>query len=377
MQNDIKNTIIIVCDIYLVCYMLMLRKNKKLIISIFSIFSLCMNLSLVYANPNSDCEGFATMSYSNCDQWENGFWIVDLSRWTDGNRYSNFLTTEQQLLIIDKESISTAMLNLKKYCCENKLWWLSMESATCKEDKEFYNDNIIDSPYLFDHLFDVIMRRLSGLRGEYDIYTKLEMWSDDKGLEWREWIDSQAENPLWSNPQIIIDKYKEFWQKSSPDLWYDISDIVNATFREKSDDDFLVHVSGQWWTDESELVAEAIRNYDKWTLHDRYDNACAITQYLYVLLDLSVWSADMNKIRNTLSKWNCHQVVENQIENESYYVEAVILQSWNLFLQNYLQWYLSYLYGRTQNLQKIWTDATDRFLDVVRSVPNLVDTCVK
>jgi hypothetical protein len=39
---------------------------------------------------------------------------------------------------------------------------------------------VIDSPYLFDHLFDVVMRRLSGLTGESDIYTETNMSSDAK-----------------------------------------------------------------------------------------------------------------------------------------------------------------------------------------------------
>lgn len=363
----------------------MLRKNKKLIILMLSIFSVCINVSLVSA-VKTDCSEFAIMSYSSCDQWDNGFWIVDSSRWTNANKYSNFLSIEQQLAIIDKESLNTAMLNLKKYCCEKGVWWLSMEYDTCNDDKEFYNENVIDSPYLFDHLFDVIMRRLSGLTGENDIYMSLEMWSDDKWLEWRGWLNSQAENLSWANPQIIIDKYNEFWQPSPPQLKYDIAEKVGLTFREKSDDAILQYVSGQWWTGEylgqvwtgeSELVAEAIKNYDKWTLYDRYNNACAITQYLYTLLNLSVESEDKGNMVRILSQWTCDEFIKNQINNENAYVQIVILRSGNLFLQNYRQWYVSYLYGRAQNLHKIWRDSANKFLDVVRGVPHLVNTCVK
>lgn len=340
------------------------------------LISLCMNVSWVLADK-SDCGVFATMSYKN-SWWNDGFHIVDSSWWTDGNIYSNFMSTEQQLAIINKESLSTAMLNLKKYCCEKWIWWPGVtDTNTCDNDKELYNDNIIDSPYLFDHLFDVVMRRLSGLTGEYDIYTKLEMWSDDKGLEWRAWLNSQAENLSWANPQIISDKYEEFWKKSSPDLWYDITEKIDETFKDNSDDIFLSYVSGQWGSKDSESVAEALKNYDKWTLYDRYNNACAVTQYLYALLNLWADSDDRSRIVYTLSKWTCNQIVKNQIESESSYVQVTILQAGNLFLQNYRQWYISYLYGRAQNLQKIWSDATDRFLDVVRGVPHLVKTCGK
>ena len=364
------------CKIYIICCMLMLIKNKKLIVLILSIICFCMNVSLVSAAANSDCAGFAIMSYSN-GWWENSFPIVDVSRWTNSNKYSRFLTVEQQLAIIDKESLNTAMLNLKKYCCENELWWLSMTLKTCSKDKEFYNDNTIDSPYLFDHLFDVEMRRLSWLTGEYDIYKKIEMWSDDKWLEWRGLINEHAEDASGANPQVIMDKYKEFWKPSPPNLWYDISEKLDATFWSNSDDIFLAYVSGQWWSWESESVAEAFRNYNNWTLYDRYNNACAITEYLYALLDLWVSSQDKSKVINNISKWVCNQIVKEQLENENAYVQVIILQSGNLFLRNYRQWYISYLHGRTQNLQKIWSDATDRFLDIVRGVPHLVKTCVK
>lgn len=374
MQNDIKNAIIIEHGIYLICYVLMLRNKKIIVLMLFAI-SLCMNVSLVSADK-SDCGVFATMSFKN-NWWEDWFSIVNLSWWTDSNKYSNFLSTEQQLAIINKESLNTAMLNLKKYCCEKGIWWPGItDTNTCENDKELYNDNIIDSPYLFDHLFDVVMRRLSGLTGEYDIYTKLEMWSDDKWLEWRAWLNSQAENLSWANPQIISDKYEEFWKKSSPDLWYDITDKVSGNFG-KDDSAFLDYVSGRWGSEESESVAEALKNYDKWTLYDRYDNACAVTQYLYSLLNLAPQSEDKVRVISTLSKWACNKIVKNQIENENSYVQVTILQAGNLFLQNYRQWYISYLYDRSQNLQKIWSDATDRLLDVVRGVPHLVKTCVK
>ena len=335
-----------------------------------------MNISQVFADK-SDCWTFAAMSYSNSTSADNWFQIINLSWWTDSNRYSNFLSNEQQINIIDKESLNTAMLNLKKYCCEQELWWLSASFETCKKDKTFFNDNVIDSPYLFDHLFDVVMRRLSGLTGESDIYTETSMSSDAKWLEWRSWINEQAENISWANPQIIINKYQQFWQPSSPQSWYDISEKLNTTFWGLSDQDFLTYVSGQWWTVESSNVAKALKNYENRTLYDRYNNACAITQYLYTLLDLWVTSEDKIKIINQLSNNQCSEVIKKQIDNENTYVKLVILQAWNLFLQNYRQWYFSYLQDRTETLQTTRKNISDKFLDVVRGVPHLVRSCVK
>lgn len=355
--------------IYLACIS-MLIKSIKIIVLVF-IVCFCVNVSSVFAIDKSDCGTFGEMSYVNWSK--NGFAIINLKRWTNYT-YSNFLSAEQQLAIIDKESLNTAMLNLQKYCCENWLWWLDMEHDACKNAKEFFNDNIIDSPYLFDHLFDVVMRRFSGLTGEYDIYTKTNMSWDDRWMEWRSRINEQAEDLSGANPQIIINKYLEFWQPSSPQSWYDIADKINKTFG-YDDDTFLKYVNGQWWSDESLKVAEALKNYNDWSLYDRYNNACAITQYLYRLLNYWVDSRDEDIVIQKM--WICGQVVKRQIDNENSYVQLVILQSGNLFLQNYRQWYLSYLYGRSQKLQKTWSDITDKFLDVVRAVPQLVHTCVK
>lgn len=348
--------------------------NKKFIVLIISL-CLPMFSSLVFAD-NSDCGTFWSWTYK--DWWsEYSFWAVDQVWWVDGYIYTKFLSKEQQLAIIDKESINTAILNLKKYCCEKELWWLDMKLETCENVKTFFNDNIIDSPYLFDHLFDVVMRRLSGLTGEYDIYTKTNMSWDSLWLERRSWINSQAENVSWANPQILIDKYQQFWQPSSPQSWYDISEKLSATFRDLSDQDFLTYVSGQWWSDESVHIAEVLKNYDSWTLYDRYNNACAITQYLYALLDLWVSSEDKVRTINNLARWACKQVVKSQIDNENSYVKLVILQAGNLFLHNYRQWYISYLYERGKTLMNTWRDVSDKFLDVVRGVPHLVHTSVK
>ena len=193
MQNKIKY-IIINCEI-LHSFVLMKNLNKILIIPIL-IF--CFLFSFTLAD-NSDCSRFGAMTYKQ--NWTNWFDIVNKSREVENYEFTKFLSIEQQTGIITKNDLNTAILNLKKYCCENKLWDLGKD--TCTKDKPFFNDNALDSKYLFDHLMDVIMRRLNWSTWDNDIYKKTNMSVDPLWAERRSRINSQAESTKWSTPYLI------------------------------------------------------------------------------------------------------------------------------------------------------------------------------
>lgn len=347
----------------------MKKLNKTLIIPLLLG---CFTLNLVSAADKTDCWKFWVMSYSD---WWWSFEIVNLSRWTSSNDFTNFLSIDEQLAILQKEDLNTALLNLKKFCCENKLWDLSAE--TCKKDQPYFNDNALDSQYLFDHLFDVIIRRLNWLTKDTDIYTQTNMSTDDKWTSRRNWIDEQAKSTAWSTPQTIINKYQEVWKQSPANLWYNITSRIYATFWDLSNQDFLIYVSGKWKTTESETVANAMKNYKEWTLYDRYINACALSEYFYSLLDVWTNSDDKNKTIKRLSDNSCDRIIERQIDWENAYVVLVIQKSANLFLSNYVEWYISYLYQRQQKLEKLIKDIWDRWLDVTRWVPHLENSTTK
>ncbi len=338
--------------------------NKILIIPIILA---CSIFGVSFAD-NSDCWIFGNLLYDN---WFN---IVNTSRETNSYSFTNFLSIDQQKAILTKNDLNTAILNLKKYCCENERWWLEQTQSTCENDKVFFNDNALDSPYLFDHIFDVIMRRLNWLSGDTNIYTKTNMTLDDKWAERRSFITKQATSTGWSDPQIIIDEAKKFRTSSSI---YDISLYINNTFRELNNNNFLIYVSWSWDSEESEkIVANAMKNYNQWTLYERYINACALTEYFYALLDLWL-SIDKNTIVNKLSNGSCDEIVKKQINGESSYVSLIEQRSANKFLSNYIEWYKSYLYERQEKLQNLLKDSKNRRLDVIRAVPGLQRQCTK
>ena len=346
--------------------------NKILIFSFLA--SLCF-INFSFAKEDSDCAKFAILYYSQKWTSDNWFKIVTQSRNTTKNKFSKFLTIDEQNAIIDNASLNTAMLNLKKYCCEHGDSWFQ-NSETCIKDKWFFNTNALDSPYLFDHLFDVIMRRLSGLTGEKNIYEYTNMTVDDKWNERRAWITNVAESTWWASPQLIIDQYVQTRAKTPPDYGYDISSKIYVAFWSLMDDDFLSYVSWEWESDESKDVATAIKNYSNRTLYDRYINACAMAEYFYSLLNVWINSDDRLITKNRVSNWICHKFVTTQIDAENSYVKLVIQKSSNLFLANYIAWYMDYLRGRSENLKSTQTEIQNKFLDIVRAVPKLIKQCV-
>lgn len=336
----------------------------------------CLIFGLAFAEiEDSDCWKFGILSYQQSD---NGFDIINNSRETNNNKYTDFLTIDQQRAIITKNDLSTALLNLKKYCCEKQLWWLKQSSNACKNDKNFFNDNAPDSPYLFDHLFDVIMRRLNWLSGDNNIYTKTQMTLDDKWVEWRDWISEKAGSTEWYIPEAINSKYNKIRNQSSPDLWFNITTQIYSTFWNLDDQSFLLYVSGKGWSDESKKIATAFQKYNERTLYDRYKNACALSEYFYSLLNLWVNSNnDKMQIIKKVAENSCDTIIDRQIESENSYVQVITKKTSSLFLSNYLEWYLTYLYNRQDKLEKLWTDTKNRRFDVTRAVPCLQSKCVQ
>lgn len=338
----------------------MIKFLSKLLI--IPIILSCFSIGLVWAvGCNSDCECFALQTW-----WQGWFNVVNNSREINSIYLSDFLTIGEQKEIITKNDLNTAMMNLKKYCCRTKEWWSDYD--TCKDDDIYFNDNSLNSPYLFDHLFDVIMRRLNWLTGENDIYKKTDMSVDALWKEWRDWINEQAESTGWSTPQTIFNKYSQIWNQSSPELGFDIASDVYSRFSQ-TNKNFLDFIKNS-------KVANALKNYKDWTLSDRYSNSCALAEFFYVLL--SEWFAPASKTQTVhrLSNWNsCNIIIRKQIDGENKYVQLVARRASNLFISNYLEWYISYMYERQQDLQKLWRDSTDRFIDVARGVPCLQKKC--
>ena len=329
---------------------------KKLLI--IPIILNCIIFSFALSDE-SDCIWIWDYSKKLGTNW---FDIVTNARETSSNGLTKLLPPEKQKAIITNNDLNTAMLNLKKYCCENNLWWLHRGDKSCENDSIFFNNNVPDSPYLFDHLFDVIMRRLNWLSGEKNIYIQSNMTLDKGGVARRERISNIAESSAGSTPQTIFDEYSKVW---SGTYKYDITKNNLWKWFWESDEILLKDVM-TWET----LIA--LQEYEQRTLFDRYSNSCALAEYFYTLL--RIWT-DKTEVKKRLSEWYCQNIINKQINWEKEYVKLIAKRSSYKFLANYIQWYFSYLYNRQQKLQKLRKDSTDRFLDVARAVPCLQKKC--
>ena len=350
----------------------MMKKINKILITI--VFTLACWLLFCFADDLSDCGYMASNMFhdTNKSDW---FDIVNTIRW-ENDKYTKFLSRTQKDSIIDSGSLNTAMLNLKKYCCDHDL--IDQNLDTCKNDKNFFNPNVIDSPYLFSHLFDVIMRRLNWLTWNTDIYTWIEMKVDDKWKERRDWISNKATDLSWSDVQSILDEYNKFW-KPNTENWTDyyIATNVHSVFWKYDTQDFLNYI---WWSgnDESKHISESLQQYENWSLYDRYNNACALTEIFYSLLTYPRENSsptDKHKTWSIIGSWVCQNAVKSKINLENAYVSSIIKESSNLLLENNINKYLWYLQNRMDKLKITRKNSADRFYSVTKNVPQLIDKC--
>jgi hypothetical protein len=72
-----------------------------------------------------------------------------ITRYTALNEYHKFLPID---------SFTTIVKNLKAYCCSQNLIECSEEEIANLSETKYP-----ESPYLFDHLIDITMRRLDGI----------------------------------------------------------------------------------------------------------------------------------------------------------------------------------------------------------------------
>lgn len=335
---------------------------KKLNKIITILTSLCCFMTCLTFADDSDCWVFGNYSFQQNGS-TNWFQIVNDSRETSSNRFTDFLTIDEQKSILSKNDLNTAILNLKKYCCNNEKWWLKKELDTCQKDISFYNDNSLDSPYLFDHLFDVIMRRLNWLSWDKNIYTKTEMTLDNSWVERREFMTNKALSTDWASIQSIKNKYLQFWKWQSE---YYIADKIYNMFWRLWNQDFLTYIKN------SEL-SDSIKDYSNWSLYNRYKNACALSEYFYALLNVSHPSSDKEKIRSS----SCEAIVDRQIVWDNEYTTLVTKNASNLFLTNSIKEYINYLSIRQLSVENLWKITTDRWLDVIRGVSCLHRKCTK
>jgi hypothetical protein len=194
-------------------------------------------------------------------------------------------------------AISIALTHLKQACCKSQY-----------TDKQLYCDNFLDkenypdSIYLYDQLLDIGLRRLDGNR---DLAYNLEPEElDSKGKDRRTFITAAAEEKNGTGSQAILDRRNT--DRTRNKIYID----DRNGFRFK----------------------DAIDNYQKQTLADRYYNMCNTIEYIYTQLNQG------NSV-NTISLTKCQDLVNRRISDENMYTKIIIIKKSNELLHKTLEAY--------------------------------------
>jgi hypothetical protein len=233
-------------------------------------------------------------------------------------------------------------LNLKKNCCENKEF-NERNVERCKTDEAYFQDNndkVPKSFYLFDHVFDVLMRRLDGeIAGENCNSLYKDVTPDPKGAEWRERINEKAELLSGTVPSVINNKYQEFWKVDTTHLLTGLSQDSTRSIQEYR----------------REMTAgenlNILQNYDTLTLAERYENTCNLAGYIYFLFrdDDNLGSVIETKSM-LLNSSRCKNTIKARIDNETTYVKVVDIARSQDFQTDSVNEFLTYLYQRLTTL---------------------------
>lgn len=116
--------------------------------------------------------------------------------------------------ILPEEAVARASKNLRSFCCEQKMIRdLPWKPKVCKEQDIPANKYFPQSQYLFDHLVDVMLRRLDG--NPDLIYPDVEL--HPRWEAWREVIRQYAVVPEWKSPAELINISMDDWIYPWPD----------------------------------------------------------------------------------------------------------------------------------------------------------------
>ena len=245
--------------------------------------------------------------------------------------------------ILPDESIKKVFDNLKSYCCGSKIY------TNCSGF--VVDQNVPDSPYLFDHMLDVYLRRLDAKQWD-DNGGDLIYWlqPDPKWHEWRKYISDIANNIDGYVPGDIASKYKETWK----------SEIYVSKFWNGG--------NNESWASQ---IEKAMDNYNNWALWDRYDWACDVVMYLSLLYT--------NHEQQEQKTWYdaCRNLVTNRINAEKSYTEAVMQWKWTLLLERSMSTYLDtyFFENKLAWLQDIVFQIKTIFTEINKWIKQLIHEC--
>jgi hypothetical protein len=227
-----------------------------------------------------------------------------------------------------------ALQNLRAYCCSTKL---ISDDKICKNADS--SNNFPESPYLYDHIIDVAIRKRDG---RTDNAYKLKV--DTKTVEYRNYMNEIATLPEGKSPDTIITKIKELWiPKTSSTI-----------------ESYSTAVCGKT-TQRNELTNK--------TLYEKLSNVCTISRCAYDAMVKNIPNKD-STIATAIGYEKCQNMISEKIYAEFTYMNSVINEAANRKLQKNINEYLTNYFARDRliNLQNKIGETYDAFAVVNRFV---------
>ncbi|USN55742.1 MAG: hypothetical protein H6765_04025 [Candidatus Peribacteria bacterium] len=121
--------------------------------------------------------------------------------------YQAFADRGEEPIVYTKKDLATVMLHLKQYCCEEML-----SPETCSGLPKS-NNQYAQSPYIFDHLLSIGMRKMDGVEDHCDEMDIDCAWEDGsrEHIDWREEITELAEDRLGHPSYEIEGNFRKYW----------------------------------------------------------------------------------------------------------------------------------------------------------------------
>jgi len=253
--------------------------------------------------------------------------------------------------VLDENTIKAAIKNLTAACCEN---WIITDHDKCDSRPKYHYPN---SVYILDHIFDIYLRKLDANSEQiYDDVIPDELWKAR-----RDFTVNSGNDPKWITPIEINQIYKGFWTNTQ-------------TLNQSRNEDRTQTITNL----RKKSLTWLISQYDSWTLYDKYNLSCDLTQYISYLINGNEELTTPLIQHFSQSEYNkCKTMIKNRIANENKYTLVIQKQLSNKILWNNIYSYLNdfFLNDKLNKLQQIFFDAKSTLSEINRNIKELTNQC--
>lgn len=297
---------------------------------------------------------FAEEKLGNCD--------LALYSWIWLTSYQNANEKHAHVLekVLSEKEYQRAFLNLQTICCRNENFQKNHGEICTNNPDHLEKDQVPESFFIFDHFFDILMRKLDGKA----VY-KDEVQPDPIALERYTQLKEIKEKKEGQSNSEIDRLYQQYWTPTTGVL---LGYLNNPSVEDK----IYYFWSGDGGQRNNQTI---LSNYSSSgvTLLDRYTNVCNLASFFYFL---SNWAAkDFDDITRESVQNKCVSVVEERIGgNISDFIYTKVSSNLRYF-QTRTQNNLSYIKLRNENLSKTLIKISDSFGNIMKLSQKITPNC--